>query len=266
MPRRSQGFVEDAFDLAKISPIASLCLTSVAGVAYAIFKWIWLPTEPYNLFCTWISGILFAIFAAATIYGFIGHAARQRTLNRQRSLEDLRSLTWGQFEHLVADAYQRKGYRKFDNGGPGDGGVDVILRREDARIAVQCKQWKTWSIGEPALRDFLGAITDGGYDQGIFVTVGKFTAAAQKFADRNRIELVDGEKLLALVKDVQPGSVASSVPVNIEPSPSRDQTPSCPKCHTPMVRRVAKRGPQAGSQFWGCPSYPACRGTLPLAP
>jgi ssDNA-binding Zn-finger/Zn-ribbon topoisomerase 1 len=46
------------------------------------------------------------------------------------------------------------------------------------------------------------------------------------------------------------------------PSASSDQSdPLCPKCHAPMVRRMAKKGQNAGSQFWGCSKYPACRGT-----
>jgi restriction system protein len=27
------------------------------------------------------------------------------------------------------------------------------------------------------------------------------------------------------------------------------------------VRRTAKRGANAGGEFWGCTGYPACRGT-----
>jgi hypothetical protein len=38
-------------------------------------------------------------------------------------------------------------------------------------------------------------------------------------------------------------------------------TPHCPVCNSLMVRRTAKRGANAGSEFWGCPSYPTCRGT-----
>jgi hypothetical protein len=39
--------------------------------------------------------------------------------------------------------------------------------------------------------------------------------------------------------------------------------PACPKCGRQMVLCTAKRGERAGSQFWGCPGYPKCRGTLP---
>jgi hypothetical protein len=33
----------------------------------------------------------------------------------------------------------------------------------------------------------------------------------------------------------------------------------CPKCGKPMVLRTAKRGANAGNQFWGCSAYPKCR-------
>ncbi len=31
-----------------------------------------------------------------------------------------------------------------------------------------------------------------------------------------------------------------------------------------MERRTAKKGPNAGSEFWGCSTFPQCKGTLPL--
>jgi hypothetical protein len=33
----------------------------------------------------------------------------------------------------------------------------------------------------------------------------------------------------------------------------------CPKCNSPLVLRTAKIGVNAGSQFYGCTKYPACR-------
>lgn len=40
--------------------------------------------------------------------------------------------------------------------------------------------------------------------------------------------------------------------------------PACPKCGAPMAVRTAKGGKSPGSQFWGCTSYPNCKGTLPV--
>ena len=36
--------------------------------------------------------------------------------------------------------------------------------------------------------------------------------------------------------------------------------PNCPKCDREMVLRTARRGKRAGSQFWGCSTFPNCRG------
>jgi predicted nucleic-acid-binding Zn-ribbon protein len=36
-------------------------------------------------------------------------------------------------------------------------------------------------------------------------------------------------------------------------------TTTCPKCGSPLVLRTARSGANAGSQFFGCTKYPACR-------
>lgn len=43
--------------------------------------------------------------------------------------------------------------------------------------------------------------------------------------------------------------------------PSSTSTPTCPRCGSSMVRRTARRGRNAGGQFWGCSRYPRCKGT-----
>lgn len=53
-------------------------------------------------------------------------------------------------------------------------------------------------------------------------------------------------------------SPASSVPGDTSAAPS------CPRCGKPMVVRTARKGPRAGSRFWGCTGYPHCRETQPL--
>jgi hypothetical protein len=39
-------------------------------------------------------------------------------------------------------------------------------------------------------------------------------------------------------------------------------TPPCPKCGGTMVLRTARKGKSAGSAFWGCATFPACRGVV----
>jgi ribosomal protein L37AE/L43A len=38
----------------------------------------------------------------------------------------------------------------------------------------------------------------------------------------------------------------------------------CPKCGSPLVVRIAKKGPNAGNEFWGCSDFPKCRYTAPM--
>lgn len=51
------------------------------------------------------------------------------------------------------------------------------------------------------------------------------------------------------------------VPGVITPSAA----PTCLKCGVPMVVRTATRGERQGQSFIGCPNYPRCRETRPLA-
>ena len=43
-----------------------------------------------------------------------------------------------------------------------------------------------------------------------------------------------------------------------------DLIPSCPQCGGAMALRTAKTGKNAGQQFWGCASYPDCKGLLKI--
>ncbi|MGI5922833.1 MAG: four helix bundle suffix domain-containing protein [Lentisphaeria bacterium] len=49
-----------------------------------------------------------------------------------------------------------------------------------------------------------------------------------------------------------------------EPQPAA-MLPTCPLCGKPMRQRTARQGANAGKPFWGCTSYPDCRGTRKFA-
>ncbi|MBW2010340.1 MAG: DUF2726 domain-containing protein [Deltaproteobacteria bacterium] len=44
-----------------------------------------------------------------------------------------------------------------------------------------------------------------------------------------------------------------------EPEEALSNEKICPKCSSPMVKRIAKKGSNAGSEFWGCTAFPKCR-------
>ncbi|MDW7710873.1 MAG: four helix bundle suffix domain-containing protein [Deferrisomatales bacterium] len=47
-------------------------------------------------------------------------------------------------------------------------------------------------------------------------------------------------------------------------SDAAPQAPTCPLCSQPMALRTARKGPRAGSQFWGCSADPQCKGAQSL--
>lgn len=42
------------------------------------------------------------------------------------------------------------------------------------------------------------------------------------------------------------------------------QSPQCPECGKPMLKRMQKKGQMQGQEFWGCSDYPNCRGIRPI--
>ncbi|MCY3688938.1 MAG: restriction endonuclease [Gammaproteobacteria bacterium] len=90
-------------------------------------------------------------------------------------------------------------------GKSGDGGIDGTIR-EDAlaldEVYVQAKKYsEDQTVGEPALRDFAGAIDAAATNKGEFVTTASFTKAARDYVARSSksIVLIDGEDLARLM-------------------------------------------------------------------
>jgi restriction system protein len=74
------------------------------------------------------------------------------------------------------------------------------------KVLFQCKKYQG-SVSPMQVRDFRGAMM-GRADKGIIITTGSFTAEARKEAVRDGvppIELVDGEKLIAMLEQLELG-------------------------------------------------------------
>lgn len=125
---------------------------------------------------------------------------------------------------------------------------------------MQCKRWKTQRVDVKVVREMFGLLAHHQASEVKVIAVGAYTADAQRFAAGKPIELITGTALLEMVRNVQtapanptPQARASDVP---------ETAPSCPKCGKEMQLRANRR---TNEQFWGCTSYPSCRGTRLLA-
>jgi restriction system protein len=203
------------------------------------------------------------IFLFPVPFALYSAARRRRLVDAQPSIDRLLTMPWQDFEQLVGEAYRRQGYRVMERGGIGaDGGIDLELRTKDKTLVVQCKRWKTRTVGVEVVRELYGAMVGVEAHGAIFVTSGSYTPDAIDFASDKPIKLVDGRELVELLKGVQGKvrpSAGGAVPRAVETS-TAERPLGCPRCGSVMVRRVAKRGAKAGSAFWGCSRFPACRG------
>lgn len=191
------------------------------------------------------------------------------SVSTSKATDTLDGITWQEFELLVGEGFRRQGYTVTETGGGGaDGGVDLVLSKTGEKFLVQCKQWRALKVGVTVVRELFGVMAARGATGGFVVTSGRFTDEARAFSKGRNIELLDGPELLKLIRQ---GS-SSQAPIDAPPygalrpaeAPPANDAPACPVCGHSMVRRVAKRGAPAGNAFWGCSTYPKCKGTRPL--
>ncbi|MEY8688971.1 MAG: restriction endonuclease [Leptothrix sp. (in: b-proteobacteria)] len=114
------------------------------------------------------------------------------------------------FEELVVQLLLKMGYggsRKEAGqavGRTGDGGIDGVIAEDRLgldSIYVQAKRWQG-TVGEPDVRNFLGALVGRGASKGVFITTSSFSEPARAFVARSlqqRIVLIDGDRLAELM-------------------------------------------------------------------
>jgi restriction system protein len=214
---------------------------------------------------------LFCVFGA--LKSFVSRARRRKLIDKipaSNPAAVVNSLNWQDFELLVGQAFRMQGYAVTETGqGGADGGIDLILTKGRERTLVQCKQWRAQMVGVAVVRELYGAMAADGAVAGIVVTSGRFSADAKAFAAGRNVNLIDGQALATLIDTAKaapllrpfpaPGAPLTAPPPATLPPPT--DAPNCPTCARTMVARTATRGANIGQVFWGCASYPACRGT-----
>lgn len=280
MPRRRRTDLwDEMFDSLRwlfgiIHPAWSLVLAATfffGAVAWFRFK---VGRPELQVLAYLVGGIPAVISLAAGFAGWLQRRERNRFFADRVGLDRIRALSWQEFERRVADVYRSQGYEVEETGGGGaDGGVDLRIRRGGETALVQCKRWRVYKVRVRPVRELFGVMAAEGASRAILVCSGTYTPDARDFAAGKPIELIDGARLAELFRDVQDAGQCGAVVTDFSPPAERISAPSlprldppaCPRCGSEMVLRRARRGPSAGSDFWGCSSYPKCLGTQALA-
>lgn len=141
-------------------------------------------------------------------------------------LDRFKTLDPSAFERLAQRLLRESGFMKVEvTGQTGDGGIDGagVLRMNliSFQVLFQCKRYRG-SVGAGVVRDFRGAM-QGRANKGLVITTGTFTPDARREATRDGapvIDLIDGDALCLLLRDLRLGVVVRAVTVErieIEP-------------------------------------------------
>jgi restriction system protein len=169
-------------------------------------------------------------------------------------MEVLQQLEWRRFEVVCTEFLNTLGFQAKETKTGADGGVDIVLHRTgDSRpmAIAQCKAWRTRPVGVKPVRELYGVMAAEKVEHGIFLTTSAYTQEASEFAAGKNLELVDGAKLMAFIGQLNATAQAGLLAKAFEGDYS---TPTCPRCDVKMTLRTSRKGPQAGSEFWGCPT------------
>ena len=134
-------------------------------------------------------------------------------------LQKVQGIDPSAFERLCQRLLRESGFTRVEvSGKSGDGGIDGVgvlrVNLISFQVLFQCKRWKG-SVGSEVVRNFRGAM-QGRADKGLVITTGTFTAEARREATRDgapAIDLIDGEALCGLMKDLGLGLTVKEIRV-----------------------------------------------------
>ena len=119
---------------------------------------------------------------------------KSKKTNEQILHTPLEELNGSEFERLVAMYYEEKGYTPQLVGGAGDHEVDIILTdpKENYKIAVQCKHWKTKKVGNDTILRLASGKRVHKCIDAWCITTNYYTKAAMEAAEANKVKLLNG--------------------------------------------------------------------------
>ena len=105
-------------------------------------------------------------------------------------------------EKFAAQTFRKMGYSVVHTGQSGDHGVDVHLTNPNNQIElVQCKQWNK-PVGEPEVRDLMGAMMHENAVRGYIWAPGGFSDSARRWAKGKPIVLADNDEIGRIIESI----------------------------------------------------------------
>lgn len=134
----------------------------------------------------------------------------------------LQDMNWREFQLLIGDAFRLQGYTVSMLGADrASEGADLVARRGGKTLLVAYRHWNVATVDPEPVHDLRTAIKELGADGGMLLTLGSVSPLARAAAQAAAIELLDGERLVAVIRHVQATRMAHTAP---GPLAARHQT------------------------------------------
>jgi restriction endonuclease Mrr len=124
---------------------------------------------------------------------------REVLYQKESALEYMCSMDGREFERFLANYFRTQGYGVTETPVSADQGADLLLYKDERRIAVQAKQWEG-SVGNKAVHEaHVGRTFYHTYEAWVITTSSGFTKAAVDAARNLGVRLIGGEELASWI-------------------------------------------------------------------
>jgi len=181
-----------------------------AGLVYVFLKWIF-PSltvssallEPLAAGARSSAALWALIFLALVSLSPLRAYRKRRLLDLETSLASIRALPQARFEQFAAEAFQNEGYAAARCGtAERNDGVDFTLERDQEKVLVQCRRWRSATIDSAPLRALYALMSTEQASGCVFVTTGGYGDDALQFAAGKPIRLIAGRELEKMLRDL----------------------------------------------------------------
>lgn len=127
----------------------------------------------------------------------------EETLTSQQEVNigDFERLGGLEFESYIQKLFQILGYTVVKTKASGDQGADLIISKDNEKIAVQAKKY-SGGVSNKAIQEVVAAKNYYKTDGALVITNSFYTKGAIDLALANKVELWDGKKLNAIINDL----------------------------------------------------------------
>lgn len=182
----------------------------IAATIYVFLKWIFPFLAGSNAFFKHLSaitqssaGLLALLFVALAGFSLWLEHRRKRLLDLQTSLATIRALPRRRFEQFVVEALRAESYTVSEWGGPGqDRGVDLVLTRDNEKVLVQCRRWRSETIDVAPVRELYDVMASEQASSCLVVTSGTYSNDALRFAEGKAVRFIGGRELETMLRRV----------------------------------------------------------------